>query len=521
MSERGLPVAESSAVACPFVAFEDERDERSTQPDHRHRCYAELRPAPRALAHQETFCLTSAFPACPTFQDWARREAARERQPVTRAQEPARDPFASRAAPQRSWAAPPPWLGDDEDDSGDDGGSGREAAGGSGRADPSGREGGSGRAEPSGREGGSGRERGSGLEAGSRDVSDAPPPGFLDRRAGRPAAPADTGGAIDSRRTERQTGRGLADVDPERPWLPAADGRRAERRDEGRTGADLETRREGLDRGELATPNEPSGRGERWDWGSEDRDERVLRGREWRAGDLEEEGASSSMSDELDDDAWEARSAGRQGASGSGVLDALAGSIGSALGRDRRPRVGAARARGAADSDRSPGRPPQARIDARPNDPAAPAWERPRRLEAYPTLKTRIGLPAVPPVALGCGALAVAAVALFLLPLLLFRPNGGSGTAGGPTPTPTVGASASAAVTPTPAPTADTYTVKAGDTLSAIAKRLGVTLDELLAANPQIKDPNKIGLGDQVNIPSRAPTVVTDASPSNGASASP
>ena len=78
MTERGLPIADG-ATACPFVAFESDRDERASVPDHRHRCYAETRPAPRALAHQEAYCLSSAFPVCPTFQDWARREAARSR----------------------------------------------------------------------------------------------------------------------------------------------------------------------------------------------------------------------------------------------------------------------------------------------------------------------------------------------------------------------------------------------------------------------------------------------------------
>ena len=29
-----------------------------------------------ALAHQAAYCLAAAFPACPTFADWARREAA-------------------------------------------------------------------------------------------------------------------------------------------------------------------------------------------------------------------------------------------------------------------------------------------------------------------------------------------------------------------------------------------------------------------------------------------------------------
>ena len=67
------------APACPFVAFGDDREGRSTSPDHRHRCFAESPPAPRAVAHQEAYCLSSAFPVCPTFQDWARREAAHAR----------------------------------------------------------------------------------------------------------------------------------------------------------------------------------------------------------------------------------------------------------------------------------------------------------------------------------------------------------------------------------------------------------------------------------------------------------
>ncbi|HEX5149092.1 MAG TPA: hypothetical protein VFW02_08425, partial [Candidatus Limnocylindrales bacterium] len=78
MSERGLPSVDG-APACPFVAFEDDRETRATGPDHRHRCYAELVPSPRAAAHQEAYCLSSAFPVCPTFQDWARREAAHAR----------------------------------------------------------------------------------------------------------------------------------------------------------------------------------------------------------------------------------------------------------------------------------------------------------------------------------------------------------------------------------------------------------------------------------------------------------
>ena len=47
-------------------------------------------------------------------------------------------------------------------------------------------------------------------------------------------------------------------------------------------------------------------------------------------------------------------------------------------------------------------------------------------------------------------------------------------------------------------PASTTYTVKAGDTLSAIAKAQGRKLQDLLSANPEIKDPNKIKPGQQI-----------------------
>lgn len=50
------------------------------------------------------------------------------------------------------------------------------------------------------------------------------------------------------------------------------------------------------------------------------------------------------------------------------------------------------------------------------------------------------------------------------------------------------------------AQTAD-YTVRKGDTLWGIAGRYGVTLTALIAANPQIKNPNLIYPGDRVTIP--------------------
>lgn len=45
------------------------------------------------------------------------------------------------------------------------------------------------------------------------------------------------------------------------------------------------------------------------------------------------------------------------------------------------------------------------------------------------------------------------------------------------------------------------YTIKSGDTISAIAKRMGVRLSEIKAANPQIKDLNKIRPGQKIKVP--------------------
>jgi murein DD-endopeptidase MepM/ murein hydrolase activator NlpD len=52
-----------------------------------------------------------------------------------------------------------------------------------------------------------------------------------------------------------------------------------------------------------------------------------------------------------------------------------------------------------------------------------------------------------------------------------------------------------------------TYMVKVGDTLSKIAARNGLTLAQLLQANPQIKDPNRISIGDVINLPDTASSV--------------
>lgn len=47
------------------------------------------------------------------------------------------------------------------------------------------------------------------------------------------------------------------------------------------------------------------------------------------------------------------------------------------------------------------------------------------------------------------------------------------------------------------------YTINKGDTFNDIARRMGVSVEELRAANPNIKDPNKIAAGGTLNLPSK------------------
>ena len=60
---------------------------------------------------------------------------------------------------------------------------------------------------------------------------------------------------------------------------------------------------------------------------------------------------------------------------------------------------------------------------------------------------------------------------------------------------------ASANETSGPAKSASSVKVKSGNTLSQIAKSKGITLKALLAANPSIKDANKIRVGQSIKIP--------------------
>ncbi len=70
-----------------------------------------------------------------------------------------------------------------------------------------------------------------------------------------------------------------------------------------------------------------------------------------------------------------------------------------------------------------------------------------------------------------------------------------------PTGTPQTPEGVIAAETPLPTPTPFSYTIQQSDTISSIALEFGVSMDDLLAANPEIS-PNAMSVGQVINIPS-------------------
>src|SRR3954451_25338168 len=84
--------------ACPFVALELDRDQRTDKPDYRHRCFAEPTPAPRSIAHQEAYCLSPNFAACPGFHDCAVPAAAGAASPAAPSETSATGPAMVGAA---------------------------------------------------------------------------------------------------------------------------------------------------------------------------------------------------------------------------------------------------------------------------------------------------------------------------------------------------------------------------------------------------------------------------------------
>ncbi len=428
MSDRALSGVDGPP-ACPFVAFEEERDERSSSPDHRHRCYAEVRPAPRALAHQEAYCLSSAFPVCPTFQDWARREAAQARS-------------SGRAA-----AAPPAMSATINDE---------------------------------------------------REPEAESEPGLALEDDDRPAADDDV----------------EDDDDDRNPWAgPPHDDEPIVHRNPPRDWAappPWATSGGGPPSNASTAPDSGSGRKRRQEPTPEFLASREAQGLAGSAADRLASGSSASSA--------------RRGASSSPSAppsDELAGLVGAAgigaagagLGGGEAPPPLTRPPSGAYPTTTASGRRPtvsSTRSRAQQHD--GPSWESAKRYEAYPAIKTRAGLPGIPRIAIWAGALGVAALALFFLPALLGF--GGGSTGASPTPSMTAAvATASPSPTPIPEPTAQTYTIKAGDNLSKIAKKFNLTVDELLAANKDtIKNPDKIKVGQEIVIPVPTPDEVTDPS---------
>ena len=69
-----------------------------------------------------------------------------------------------------------------------------------------------------------------------------------------------------------------------------------------------------------------------------------------------------------------------------------------------------------------------------------------------------------------------------------------------------------AAETPLPSPTPFTYTVQTGDTISGIALKFGVSIDDLQAANPETS-PNAMSVGTVLNIPSNPENLSGEPTP--------
>jgi LysM repeat protein len=86
------------------------------------------------------------------------------------------------------------------------------------------------------------------------------------------------------------------------------------------------------------------------------------------------------------------------------------------------------------------------------------------------------------------------------------------------TPTSTPSATPTSSATPTPT----TYVVQPGDTLTRIAQRFGTTVQALLAANPDIVNPNLIYVGQVIQIPGgQEATPTPTSSPTPTATPSP
>lgn len=81
-----------------------------------------------------------------------------------------------------------------------------------------------------------------------------------------------------------------------------------------------------------------------------------------------------------------------------------------------------------------------------------------------------------------------------------------------PTGTPQTPVGLAAEETPLPTPTPMRYTVQQGDTISSIALKFGVSMDDIVAANPEIS-PNAMSVGEIINIPGNLRNPSGEATP--------
>jgi LysM repeat protein len=106
----------------------------------------------------------------------------------------------------------------------------------------------------------------------------------------------------------------------------------------------------------------------------------------------------------------------------------------------------------------------------------------------------------VSPLLIGAFVLAVAAIALFLLPGFLSNHGGGGGGHHATQPPAAVASETVAPPTVAPSPTPKTYTVKSGDSLTKIAQRFSVTLEDLGCYN-SLTNLNALQVGQVLLIP--------------------
>jgi LysM repeat protein len=166
-------------------------------------------------------------------------------------------------------------------------------------------------------------------------------------------------------------------------------------------------------------------------------------------------------------------------------------------------------------------------IEHRPveRDEIVPSWERDPHFATSRDNRLASLLSRATTLLLVLALLALAAMAVVLAPGLIPAGGGQSQPAGAVSPTPATGqspgqsgpaeqspaASVVPSIEPSGGPIGDSYTIKSGDNLCNVSKALGLSYQQLVGANPQITNPNKIKVGQVLTVPSSDFTPPTPA----------